>query len=397
MGDFNPNSRVDPTIAQGVRGQEDMNSYRVIAEMEDTIHLYMPEATPLLTLSSKARKKRVVNNEKFEWLWKDEYPREITLTGAALIGDTTLDVNDYDDDVPVVGDILQNTRTQEVVRVTTVAANTLTVTRGLNAAGAIDMDAGDKLFIIGRAAEDGATKGTFTSIQDENEYNYCQIFRRPFGHTYRLGRTNLYGGRDPITEKRFNAVEHKKDMELSAYFGVRYRAAGTYHYITASGGLNYFVQSNRWNLGGDLPTKQTFTRAMEDMMRWGDGGYLNGSGTKYLFCSSHWMTIFEEWYKDQIRHKPLDTKLGIVPAEVHTTQGIIMLVKSPILDYQHAGWAFLVDMNHFRRVIFESFDTKLRTGIQDPSAATEEQEYYTDCGWQIDLEAAHGVIYGLPV
>jgi hypothetical protein len=397
MADFVANARKDQTIVSGSRGPENLNSARVIAQMDDVIYEYVPEATPFLTLINKARDKRKINNYKFEWLWKDEFPRLLTLTGAALVGDTTLDVNTTDDDRTIAGDVLQNPRTQEVVRVTSVATNTLTVVRGYSSSGEIDMAATDKLMIIGRAAADGAAKGTMLSTKDENEYNYTQIFRHPWGTTGRLKVTNLYGGRDPVTEKKFQAIRHRQEMELTGYFGARGVDTSTYsHYMTMTGGLNYFVKSNRWNLEGTTPTEQQFNRAMEDGMRWGDSGYLNGGGGghKFLFASSRWMSYFDNLYKDRIRVTPMDKKLGLVPKTIETSHGTVELLKAPALDAAHSDWAFLVDPNHVRYVFMEGRDTRLQD-ISTPGTDAEEFELLTDCGWQINLEAAHMVIFGL--
>jgi hypothetical protein len=400
-GEFAVNPRVDPTIVQGTRGPENLNTARVIVEMDEVIHQYAENAAPFTTLTNRTRNKRKVNNEKFEWLWKDEEPREIVLTGAALVADTTLDVSTTDDDKAVAGDVLQNTRTREIVRVASVATNAYTVTRGHSAGGEVDMAAGDKLVIMGRAVEDGSAFGTMVSTKDENEYNYIQGFETPYGQTWVLSKTDLYGGSDLETEDKAQSIRHKKDIELTAFFGARDRIAGSSHYITMTGGMDFFCTSNRWNLANTVPTKQAWTRFLEDGMRWGKGGYLNSASpdgaTKFLFCSSHWMTIFEEWYRDQIRYEPLAKKLGIVPAEIDTTQGKVMLIKCPVFDNAHRDSAFLTDLNHVNYVYLDGFDTKLYKNVQPPNYKYYEHVYFTYCGWQFNLEAAHSVIYGLPL
>lgn len=398
-GDFAASPRKEPTIVSGVHGKEDILTNRVMVEMDTTIYEYVPEATPFLTLSTQTKKKMKVNNSKFEWLWNDEYPRSVTLTGAALVGDTTLDVSATDDDKPVADDIMMNSRTQENFRVVTSAAGVMTVIRGCSAVGEVDMAAGDICTIIGRAVEDGTGHGTYVSVRDEVEYNYLQAFEHGFGTTRRLEKTDLYGGRDLVTQQRQVGVRHRMDIELTAFFGGRATATGATlgHEQTLTGGLNYFVQSNRWNLGGLTPTKAAFTRAMEDCMRWGDGGYLNGRSVKYLFCSSHWKTLFEEWYRGQIEYKPVDKTIGFAPAEIQTSHGLIKLVRTPILDNNHRDWAFLVDPSHIQYVFLEGWDTKLEMNIQANDIKGTEHRYYTDCGWKITKEAAHAVFYNCDV
>src|SRR3990172_612751 len=92
MAEFNPNLRTDPTLVSGTRGPESQNAARVVVDMQDEILLYQPEATPLLTLTGKMRKKREAVNARFEWLEKDEYPRSLEVTAAADSDDTAISV-----------------------------------------------------------------------------------------------------------------------------------------------------------------------------------------------------------------------------------------------------------------------------------------------------------------
>src|SRR3972149_7238381 len=92
MAEFNPNPRTDPTLVSGTRGPENQNTARVVVDRQDEILLSQPEATPLLTLTGKMRKKREAVNARFEWLEKDEYPRSLEATAAADRDDTALSV-----------------------------------------------------------------------------------------------------------------------------------------------------------------------------------------------------------------------------------------------------------------------------------------------------------------
>ena len=65
MAEFNPNSRSAPSMISGSRGHEQLNSSRVVVDMQDDILLYQPEATPLLTLTGKLRRKREAVNPLF--------------------------------------------------------------------------------------------------------------------------------------------------------------------------------------------------------------------------------------------------------------------------------------------------------------------------------------------
>jgi hypothetical protein len=371
-----------------------MLSTRVKPEVQDKILMYMPEATPLLTLMTRAKKTRVVENPSFDWMTKDEYPREGELTVALAVGGTTLTMTAADVAKIAVNDLLRATSTGEVMRVTAIPTTTTVTVNRFDTP--VPLAVGAKLHIMGNAYEDGATKGTFKSILETRATNNCHILRTPFGRTYRLDKTALYGGSDREVERLTQSIEHKKSMEYCMLFSKLSSESGTNHLITTMDGMDVNITSNRWDLGGISPTKADFIYYLEEAMRWGEGGNISGSGTKFLYHSSRWGSAIQSWFEHQIRTEPLTKDFGFAPASITTPHGKIVLLRAPILDYVDQDKAFLFDLNHIRYVHMKGYNTFLRTNIQDPSAATYEEEFYSDFSIQWDLEAAHGAIFGLP-
>ena len=83
------------------------------------------------------------------------------------------------------------------------------------------------------------------------------------------------------------------------------------HIRSMSGGLEYFIKSNYWNLAGKRPTERAFVEFLEEAMRWGKGGRQNGSGVKWLFHSARWGTEIEFWAKDRLEMKTLEKVMGL--------------------------------------------------------------------------------------
>src|SRR5512146_3567824 len=113
MADFNPNPRTAPTLVSGTRGPENQNTARVVVDMEDEILLYQPEATPLLTLTGRMRRKREAVNARFEWLEKDEMPRSLEVTAAADSDDTAISEDAGQEARVFVGAVVINLSTGE--------------------------------------------------------------------------------------------------------------------------------------------------------------------------------------------------------------------------------------------------------------------------------------------
>src|SRR5574340_427877 len=359
MPDFNPNNRTAPTMVSGTRGPENQNTARVVVDMQDEILLYQPEATPLLTLTGKMRKKREAVNARFEWLEKDEYPRSLEVTAAADSDDTAISVVAGQEARVFVGAVVINLRTGEniLVNAAPTSGSLGTVVRGIGG-GAADIVVGDKLLYAFTAYEDGAGIGVLRSVQEFNEYNYTQIIRTPFGFTGRDLQTELYGGRDEMTETKWQAIEHKKSIEYAMGFGKRDTRTGT-HVQTFTRGVDQWIVTNRWNVEGVTLTERAFVDFLEVAMKWGKGGNQNGSGTKYLLASSRWLTEINSWVGDRLRYKPIDNSIGFSAQEYNSPHGNVELLRWPLLDYFHPDRAFLLDMNHLRYVYMRGRDTKL--------------------------------------
>jgi hypothetical protein len=396
MAEFNPNARTAPTaITTSMRGPESQNTARVVVDMEDQILLYQPEATPLMTLTAKMRKKRKAVNPRFDWLEKDEYPRGITLSAAVDQDDTSLTAASATEAVyAVAGNVLVNTRTGENVLVTTTPTTTaIVVTRGIGGGNA-DMDIGDTLLIAFNSQEDGAGLADERSIQEFNYFNFTQIIRTPFGFTGRDLQTELYGGRDEMTETKWQAIEHKKSIEYALAFGKRHTMTGT-HQRTFTNGLDNAILTNRWNVEGVSLTERSFVEFLEVAMKWGKGGNQNGSGTKYLLASSAWLTEINGWVGDRLRYKTLDKSIGFEAQVFNSPHGNVNIIRWPLLDYFHPDKAFLLDLNHIRYVYMRGRDTKLLYDRQGNDIDGKTNEYFSDVGAQIDFEHSHSALFGL--
>jgi hypothetical protein len=395
MAEFSPNPRTAPTLITGTRGSENQNAARVVVDMEDEILLYQPEATPLLTLTGKMRKKREAVNVRFEWLEKDEHPRSLEVTAPQDSDDTAISVVAGHDTRVFVGAVVINVRTGEniLVNAAPTSGSLGTVVRGIGG-GAADIVVGDKLLYAFNAYEDGAGIGALKSIQEFNEFNYTQIIRTPFGFTGRDLQTELYGGRDEMTETKWQAIEHKKSIEYAMGFGKRdLRTPG--HQQTFTRGVDSFIVTNRWNVEGVSLTERSFVDFLEVAMKWGKGGNQNGSGTKYLLCSSRWLTEINAWVGDRLRYKPIDDSIGFAAQEFNSPHGNVELLRWPLLDYYHPDRAFLLDLNHIRYVHHRGRDTKLYVDRQANDVDGKTNEYLSDVGVQVNFEHAHSALFGL--
>lgn len=399
MADFEALDKAEPTTISGYRAPEDQVAERVVVDMENTILRYMPEAQPFLTLTGRIKGKMKTHNVKKEWLEKDFKPRRVTISGAQTDIDTTVELVTGDGSKVGANDVLKNLRTGEIFfSSTTPAADALTVVRGVGAAPAA-MNDGDNAIIIGSSFPDNSQMGAMKSITEYPNFNYSQIFRTGFGFSGRDIATEFYGGDDVDNETKWQAVEHKRSIEYSFLFGKRelIAAAGGVKQRTFTGGLEQSIVSNVWNVGGE-PTERAWIEMLEEALRWGKGGRLQGGAAlKYALMSSRWLTIINAFALNKLQYRVLDEEIGFGVMEYVSPHGRIRLVPTPLLDEYHPDYAFIVDMNHVDYFYLRGRDTKLLSGREENDRDGEAYEYFSDCGLKTEFEQSHTLLKGVPV
>lgn len=396
MADFVSTPRTLPTSVTGSRGPETDIAIRLVEDVKEKVFKYMPSATPLTVFTAKVQGRRTVHQYRYDVLSLDQFPRGSVVGTAALAGDTSIVLAAGEGDKVPRNAVLINLRTEESIYVTAVATDTLTVTRGIGGTTPAGVSVGDTLLFTRAVFEDGSGKGSFKSIKTATDYNFCEIIKTGVAFTGRDLNSDFRGGDDADMTRKWAAIEHLKSIEFMSFFGRRHSLTGSGgHLTTFSGGLDYYVRDNVWDLNDEVPTERAFIEFLEVAMREGQGGYLNGSGTKYLFGSARYMTEISFWAKDRLRYVSDDRLLGIDVKEYLTPHGKVMLVHAPILDEWHKDRAYLIDLNHVAQAVHRGRNTKLYKNIQDPDVDGVEELWMSDVGFQVEAPDSHAVIKGL--
>src|SRR5947208_6868695 len=151
-------------------------SNQLAIDIGKEISLLEPDVQPLAVFSRAASKERTVAT-KFKWLEDESKARFDTTSATATAEATTVAVSNgtfYQQ-----WDQVLNTRTGEQLRVDSVLANNLTVTRGIGSTATAMLE-GDELMIIGSAQPENDTSKPARAKQPSLVENFTQIFRTPF-------------------------------------------------------------------------------------------------------------------------------------------------------------------------------------------------------------------------
>lgn len=379
------------TILSGVVDDQDILSNERVIDMRDTIDMLETDSTQFSTALMKVAS-REANSTKVEWLEDRLYPRVSALASSATSATSSLDVTTDTGTYFNVGDVVRICTTGEAVEVLSVATDTLGVTRSIGSVAAATAQTGAELVIVGNANLQGATAPTPKVTKRVANYNYTQIHRHSWSFVRSLTQSKLYGGSEPNKERKKKAIEHKRALEATFFFGARDIDTGGSEPQTFSGGLVEYISTNLHDPSGQMTSAELDTFLATDLQY---GSMQN----KVLFVSPTFARVVSAYAADNwVRSTPNDKVYGIkVDAFISGAYGYGMPVfvkrewgEFATTSSQYGSWGFVVDMDAVTMRPLQS--TVLLRNRQAPDADRITEEYLTEVSLEVLTEKKHAII-----
>lgn len=387
------------TVIGAAESTDNVSSSRGVRDVGKRIAYVDEDLAPLTAILMKAKNgSDTGTSKKREWIEKEfQPPQWDQVNGAATTGATTVTVDNggrfqVNDVVKVVG-------TGEVLLVTGISSNDLTVTRSVgdsSGTGAATIGDNADVLIIGNAVPQGAAVGTPTSWDEAYVHNFMQVFRTPFGTTGTEAVVENYTGPDRPRLRKEMAGKHRLKLEKSLLFGERSGqlngSTNTPQYT--AGGFLYYATSNAKTSIGTL-TEPEFEDGAEDVFQ-----ATGGSSSRLLVASPLWCSVVDQLAGARIQTVPKEDTFGVAIRRWVTAHGDFNIIKHPLLinginATGYAGHALIMDPKKIKYVPLRSRDTKLLTDRQNPGDDKWTDEYLTECTFQIENPAYHAVWSGL--
>lgn len=375
----------------GTRSTGNITSNKIVIDMSNDIALLEPNESPFMSFMKLAKKNVLgCSSPKFEWLEDDLGARWDSINNGAgyLSTDVTLVV--ADGTIFTARDLVKVPRTGEVMSVTSIATNTLTVVRAFGTTAAAALVDKDPLVIVGNASEEGAVARVLKSTLETPKFNYTQIFRTSFGVTNTEDNTKMYGQKDLAYQRRKKGVEHKIDMARSFYFGEKKLDTTGTNPRRATGGLLSWLTDNNYDAGGAL-TQSEFDNNISEVV------FKYGSKNKILLCSARMLSVINGWAMGKLMINQEAAKFGLSIMEYITPFGTYSLMNDQKMleGAVYGGYGIILDPENIKYRFLEGRDTKLNTNIQAPDADETKEEYITEAGLEVRLPKTHAVITGV--
>ncbi len=355
-----------------------------------------PDASPLTCITRLMKNnKMATNNVQFQWVEQERLTRfdsiplattnvqtSIAVTTGALFG---------------VGTLIKVPRTGEVMEVTAVTGNNLTVVRGIGTSAAAT-NAAEPLYILGRAAEEGGISLQPIANDPTSLTNNTQIFKRSVEISGSAGsEANITQPHDWAFQHETEAMEHLLDMETSFMFGKPGTATSVNGKpVRYTGGVLHFASQNGVNAGGVLTEAgfETFLR----------GAFRYGSDKKTLFASPLLVSVLNSFSQTKLNTRVGEDTYGVAITQWVSPHGTINIVKHNLLEgATWGGYGVLLDMGR-NNVSYRyldgggplgSRDTKLLRNRQANDRDGQLDEWITEAGLQFGQSKTHAVLTGV--
>lgn len=389
-----------PTHIIGTRTTLNIEQSRRIPDVDDKIYILEPNESPLtafLTQIGKmgdgagkfrgtALQKRTVFNPEFTE-YEDQYAgvwAQINNGVGYSDSDTALVVDNPGGAIFTKYDLIKNTRTGEIMRVTSVnyTTNTITVTRGAGSTSAAAINDDDWLLIIGPAFEEGSKSGDSNTTKLVKVTNFTQIFKTKFGVTLTADASKLYpadAAKDLKYLRAKHGIEHAKKIERAYWFGEKKEVVGPDNKpLRLSGGILEAINSagNVQDEASSGLTEAEFRTFLQNY------AFKYGSSEKYFFCGNIVLGYLESFSAGKLQTVPGEKTYGVEVRRYISSFGTLNIVRHPMFDNQYAGIGVALDLSTVKHCPLNGRDTVLETSIQENDADEQVDQYKSETGLQ---------------
>jgi hypothetical protein len=369
-------------MISGARDTEDILAVDKKVDM-GPVHMLEDDRLMLTRLLSKLGK-REVTNTAFKWMTDEIRPKFDQLAEALDNSETAVDVDNgaYFN----ANDLVKVVETGEIMRVASIATNTLTVVRGVGSTAATAAADNGQLLIIGNQYAQGATLEAALTTKEVEKTAYTQIMRDAYhltGTEQAMGKAGgLYSGEEVNKQRGKKLLEHERNKNLTAYWGESAYDTSTRRGL--AGGVNaYIPAANRDGVA-------TLTES-----EWNDGlknAFRYGSGKKVVLCSRSVAGIINEYMANVQRVAPGDSKFGVKMVDYISPHGEVSIVTDHALEgTEYDKYAFVLDIADCKYVAFKGRDTQLLLDRQATDEDGIKEEYLTEFGFEWGHPSRHYV------
>lgn len=370
-----------------IRSTVSVNQSRRKVDMSEKIALLQPSKTPFLSLISRMGKE-TAHNTQFSWLEDDLQSRWDAINNVAGYNAAAVSIVVDTGAAFAAGDVVKVPRTGEVMLVTGVTTNTLTVVRGYGVTAAAAIVNDDPLVIVGTAFGEGTGAATPRTINTVTVSNFTQIFKTSVITTKTLEATKLFGGPDRKYQLRKKGIEHAIDIARAGWFGEKKEVIdGENVRRTTSGVLAMLgTQAPTYDAQNALTERNFEKLFLEEAFKY-------GSKTKVLFASPRVISVINDFGKQKMQLDNMSKEYGLAIYKYMSAHGVLKIVAEPLFEGTIYGkMGVVLDVENVKYRPLNGRDTSVDMNIQNNDEDLYKDQYLTEAGFELKLPKTHAII-----
>lgn len=389
----------DPTVISGGQTIDSTgggNTDRFKPQVRDEILMYGPNINPLVLISSKV-KSRSVANPVYKTMHDKRLPRFDAINNGAGYNTSATSLIVDNGTYFRGGDLVRNTRTGEIFKVTSISTNTLTVVRGYDSGAAgtgVAMLDNDELMILNNVPTERAAPPDALVPDPTTITNYIQRFSRTTDISWLRKNAAEFGKPELERIKEHATFELKRDMELAFKFGKPLADIGDSSPLDSgvtdtrytTFGIQYAIDNwasaNAYDAGGVL-TQQTFWDNLSPLYENMPDDATSGSMELWCLCSAKAYKIFASWGLPVARMDMGSSKTyGIHVSKYQTPVGVLSVVQDYSLrGSEYDNWMFVVNPMDLEYVYHQGLDVQINADAQDDGTHRQKDELFGYVGF----------------
>ena len=373
----------------------------LVRDVPDEVLVLDGDITPLTVMSVNAKRKRACFSPRIE-KFEDDLRTLWGFMNAAAVSSAVTNILVNDGSLFAVGDLLSAPQTMsvstadEVMRVTAIATNTLTVTRGVGGSGADTLVTSQSLRIMGSAYAENAAYGTPRSTLKTTIISYTQILREPFvlSETQRASKT--YGGPEEDYQERMALLNWKKQCEAMALWGRKSETLAGPGTIRTTMGFKPRVTTN--------VTDAVTTLTLTLFNTFGQTAFRYNQGRPRLFIAAPiYISGINFFSQNKLLTEVGQTVFGVKVKTLYLPHGTLMLANNFLLEAGISGQsgyedeAYAVDLSNveYRYLSANGVnrDVKLYRDVKKDGTDGQSHEYKGEIGWIFTQEKSHSRMF----
>jgi len=370
----------------------------VVEDVSDIIGIVSPFETPLLDHLGDAR--RAATSTVHEWVEDELLPNTGTVASQAFsptpLNDTTIEVDDGSRFR--VGDLVRPADGPEVMLVTGVSSDTLTVVRGYGTTISVSLTEDMVLTILGNAALEGAEAPDARFTNRTRKSNYTQIFTAAVEVSGSMQAVRAHGIADELDyQKQERMRELLRDLENCVINGAAPTSnpQGSSSVRRSMNGIIHSIETNQFQPGvGAIPggsgggsdglTEEVLNAALREVWEASSGPI------DTIVCGGVQKRRINGFLTSSRRYGPSDERYNDMVSVYESDFGVCRVVVS---RWMPADSLLLLDSSRMEVMPLEgrSFHYKTLASTGDAATGQVIGEYTLE----MRNENAHGLISGL--